>query len=317
MPYFSKMNLKIHFIIITAASFLLLTSCSVIDNYQVYPDSETPGNGSETENVHDKEETNDNLAKSEAPGGPGKSEEDNDPGQPDENSLAEPETVPKVALYSGSGSWEENVDSLKEFFTSYELEYDLVDEIAVTEPSLAEHYEIVVFPGGGAADYRYEISDHDNIRSFVEAGGQFIGLCAGAYYAADIFRWQDTSYEYPLGIFEGSSIGPLTGQVGWGDKALLNLKPDHPANDNFADKLNISYYDGPYFMPHNFNGDSNQAIEILARYDVNDQPAVIAGRFGEGSYLLFGPHPEMDFYGTDEGANWPWLYSSLLWFANW
>ncbi len=297
------------FILFAAAALLLvLTSCSNQDNTNNGPDSETTDPGLE---VFEEK------AKSEASDGPEIDEEDDYPYQAAENAQADPETVPRVALYNGSGSWADNVDTLKDFFVSYEIDYGLVDEYNIIYPELLNDYEIVILPGGGAADYRYEISDHDNIRSFVKDGGLFIGFCAGAYYAADIFIWQGSEYDYPLEIFSGSSIGPLSGQVGWGEQALLNLNPDHPANESFEHELDIYYFDGPYFIPHDNEEFYAGTIEILARYDVNDQPAVIAGRYGEGSYLLFGPHPEMDGYGKDEGANWPWLYSSLLWFANW
>lgn len=327
MPCFKKLINKVSYIhsnflkkltlIIATTSLLILVSCSLEDNSQVSPGSEVTGDIENVEEYQEQENEKEEETKSEAPGEPENVEDDYDPDQSQENALAEPETVPKVMIYSGSGSWTENVVTFQKFFDNYDIEYDLVDEQEVSEPGLDDLYEIILFPGGGAADYRYEISDHNNIRSFVENGGLFIGFCAGAYYAADIFSWQGTDYEYPLGIFEGSSIGPLTGKIAWGDIARLNLNIEHPANQDFENQLFISYYDGPYFKPHNLNGENDDAYEILARYDVNDQPAVIAGRFGEGGYLLFGPHPEMDGHGKEEGANWPWLYSSLLWFANW
>lgn len=314
--YRSKSNLNTFisrsskiFILIAAVAFLLLiTSCSSQDNASPEPDSEI--NDADLRVVDVK-------AKSEDPEGPGNSKDDQDPGQATKNAQAEPETVPKVALYNGSGSWSDNVDSLKDFFTSYEIDFGLIDENNIIDPDLLNKYEIVFLPGGFAAEYRYDISDHDIIRNFVADGGLFVGICAGAYYAADLFVWKGEEYDYPLEIFYGSSVGPLVGQIGWGEQALLNLTPEHPANENFEDELEIYYFDGPYFIPNNSADVYTGKIEILAHYNVNNQPAVIAGRFGDGGYLLFGPHPEMDGYGKDEGANWPWLYSSLLWFSNW
>ncbi|MGM0652562.1 MAG: BPL-N domain-containing protein [Bacillota bacterium] len=307
--------LKMLTLIIATASLLLLVSCSLEDNSRASSGSDVTGDIENAEKHQEQE--NEKETKSEAPGEPETIKDDYDPDQSKDNALAEPKTVPTVIIYNGSGSWSENVETFQDFFDNYNIKYDLADEQRISEPGLLELYEIIVFPGGGAADYRYEIPGHDNIRSFVEDGGLFIGFCAGAYYAADIFNWQGNEYDYPLGIFEGSSIGPLTGKVAWGDIARLSLNPDHPANDKFDSKLDISYYDGPFFKPHNLNEENDNTIEILARYDVNDQPAVIAGRFGEGAFLLFGPHPEMDGHEKNEGANWAWLYSSLLWFTDW
>lgn len=306
---FTLYNYSWFLLIAAAALLLLINSCSIPEKSNTAPDSD---------NTDPDLETVEEKAKSEAPDGPVTTQDDPDPYHATENAQDEPETVPKVALYNGSGSWAENVDTLKDFFTGYEIEFGLVDENHIIDPELLNNYEIIVLPGGGAADYRYEISNHDSVRSFVENGGLFVGFCAGAYYAADIFSWQGTEYDYPLEIFSGSSIGPLSGQINWGEQALLKLNPDHPANESFDLELDIYYFDGPYFKPHD-NGEEVNAgiIEVLAYYDVNNQPAVIAGRFGKGGYLLFGPHPEMDGYGKDEGANWPWLYSSLLWFSNW
>lgn len=292
----------------TAAFILLLTSCGIQDNTSTVPKNEITDPAPEV--------VNENV-KSEAPDGPENTRDDDYPYQTAENAQVEAETVPRVALYNGSGSWADNVDTLKDFFVSYEIEFGLLDEDHIIAPDLLDYYEIIILPGGGAADYRYEISDHDSVRSFVEDGGLFIGICAGAYYAADIFNWQGSKYDYPLEIFSGSSIGPLSGQIGWGEQALLKLNPDHPANENFDLELDIYYFDGPYFKPHDSDEVDAGTIEIVAQYDVNNQPAVIAGRFGKGGYLLFGPHPEMNGYGKDEGANWPWFYSSLLWFSNW
>ncbi len=294
-------------LIAVLTALLLLTSCD-LDSVDNLPENEI--------NSHDPEAAEE-TAKSEAPGGPEKPENDHNHYRDDENAQAELKTVPKIALYSGSGSWDKNVDTLIDFFNSYEIEFGLLDENSITEPELLDNYEIIVLPGGFAAEYRYKITDHESIRIFVRNGGLFVGFCAGAYYAADIFVWQGTEYDYPLELFTGSSVGPLVGKIGWGEQALLNLNPDHPANEDFDLQLDIYYYDGPFFEPHEEDNVNIGTIEILAYYDVNNQPAVIAGRSGQGGYLLFGPHPEMDGYGRDEGANWPWLYSSLLWFANW
>ncbi len=232
------------------------------------------------------------------------------------------DTVKRVGIYDGRGSWEISISAYENFFNHYDIDYGSFDEIDAVSMDLGRHFDVILFPGGGAAEYKNYISDHGNILKFVEEGGSFIGSCAGAYYASDLLRWQGSDYQYPLGLFDGKGIGPLSGLIGWGDAATFNLEPQHPANDSFGHSLDFYYFDGPYFEPYK----DLDYYEVLATYAINDKPAVIAGRYGKGKYLLLGPHPEIGGYSADssgfniegdDGAKWPWLHSSLLWFFKW
>ncbi len=238
--------------------------------------------------------------------------------EPDDNTLAE---LPKIGIYSGVGSWDVNVEAFINFFDFYEYTWILVDEKDMGNMDLAGKIDAIIFPGGFAAEYKNLIPNHDNLIYFLKEGGIFIGTCAGAYYASDILTWHGTDYQYPLGFYDGRGIGPLAGQVNWGDVTGFQLTPGHPVNESFNQTLDIYYFDGPYF-----DIDETASVEIIASYVVNNQPAVIAGRYGEGKYLLFGPHPELGGYSAqspefnlhgEEGAQWPWLQSSLIWLFDW
>ncbi len=300
--------LKIYLKIFVLASLLLLSSCAG-----------QPSGPGRAEGQATGEE------KAGAENGAGNTEQDLK--QEPDNTAAEPAqeeliAIPRVGIYSGRGSWDVNVEAFKNFFSHYGIDYAVFDEEEAAMLDFREHFEIILFPGGFAAEYKNFIADHGNIRAFIEEGGLFVGSCAGAYYASDILRWQGTDHEYPLKLFDGRGVGPLSGLVGWGEIAAFNLEQDHPANEGFEQSLDFYYFDGPYFEPYG----GSVTIEVLARYDINDEPAVIAGRLGEGKYLLLGPHPELGGYSSDspdfnkaggEGAVWPWLHSSLLWLANW
>ncbi len=232
------------------------------------------------------------------------------------------DTLKRVGIYDGRGSWEISRSAYENFFNHYDIEYGSFDEQDAVSLDLGRHFDVILFPGGFAAEYKNYISDHDNILNFIAEGGSFIGSCAGAYYASDILRWQGSDYQYPLSLFDGKGIGPLSGLIGWGEAATFILEPQHPANDSFSRSLDFYYFDGPYFEPYKDLDD----YEVLATYAKNDKPAVIAGRYGKGKYLLLGPHPEIGGYTAespgfnvegDDGAKWPWLYSSLLWFFKW
>lgn len=242
----------------------------------------------------------------------------------DDNGSAEPKPVrdlPVIGIYNGKGSWDVNVEAFKRFFDFYQFEWALFDENDAVTMDLTAHFDLIWFPGGFAAEYKNYINDHTNIRDFIEQGGMFAGSCAGAYYAADILRWLGEDHEYPLKLFNGKAVGPLAGQIAWGEISEFNLAEDIPANAEYRSDLPIFYFDGPFFSPYD-----NEDITVIAYYEVNSEPAVVAGRFGEGTFILFGPHPELGGYSPaspdfnldgEEGAQWPWLFSVLVWFAEW
>jgi glutamine amidotransferase-like uncharacterized protein len=228
---------------------------------------------------------------------------------------------PRIGIYAGKGSWDINILAAERFFEHYGVKYKLFDEQDALDGSINQDFDLIWFPGGFAAEYKNLIPNHDNIIMFVEQGGIFVGSCAGAYYASSILRWLGTDNPYPLELFKGKAVGPLAGEIGWGEIAKLSLEPGHPVNNNFDSALDMYYFDGPYF-----EADDPSSIQILARYTINNEPAVIAGRYGAGKFLLLGPHPELGGYTPEspdfnldggEGAQWPWLYAALIWISNW
>lgn len=226
--------------------------------------------------------------------------------------------LPRVGLYAGSGSWQENVEVTGYFLDHYGFEWSSFDEMEAVSLDLEKHFDLLWFPGGFAAEYKNYINEHSNIRNFVSDGGLFIGSCAGAYYASDILRWQGTDYEYPLKLFEGKGVGPLSGQIGWGETGMIELEKEHPVNQDFSVEKEMYYFDGPYFEPYD-----SASVTVLARYQINSEPAIIAGDKGRGRYLLLGPHPEIGGYSGEsqgfspdgEGAQWPWLYQAVVWLS--
>lgn len=252
----------------------------------------------------------------------------NDPAADDRNDEtvvepAEPEKIlwPRIGIYAGLGSWDINVLTAERFFEHYEVQYELFDEQDAIDGSINQDFDLIWFPGGFAAEYKYLIPNHENIRLFVEEGGIFVGSCAGAYYASSVLRWLGTDHPYPLELFEGKAVGPLAGEIGWGEIAKLSLEPGHPVNAEFDATLDVYYFDGPYFEAYD-----SSSVQILARYAINNEPAVIVGRYETGKYLLLGPHPELGGYTPEspdfnidggEGAQWSWLYAALIWICNW
>jgi glutamine amidotransferase-like uncharacterized protein len=224
-------------------------------------------------------------------------------------------------IYNGVGSWDVNVEALENLFKANNLSYALFDEYDIMSDYFLNQFDLIWFPGGFAAEYRYYIDNHQSIRDFVADGGSFIGSCAGAYYAADLLRWMGEDFDYPLKLFNGAAVGPLVNEINWGEEAEIFLNPALAANDGYVQVLPVYYFDGPYF-----DANDESEITVISHYVINNQPAIIAGRYGQGKYLLFGPHPELGGYNDqlaghdttgNNNAQWPWLFRILGWFRLW
>jgi len=311
-PKINRYTFGLALILYMAASSLLLSSCS---NQDARPDPEPEAREQPAEQESELE-----LPCPDQQEQGNRNNGDLEQGEKCNNMEVDPgPELPRVGLYTGKGSWKENVEVAGNFLDHYEFEWSSFEENEAVSLDLENHYDLLWFPGGFAAEYKHYINDHSNIRDFVSDGGLFIGSCAGAYYASDILRWQGTDYEYPLHLFDGKGVGPLAGQIGWGETGIVELEEGHPVNQGFNLEKEMYYFDGPYFEPYD-----NDSVTVLARYQVNSEPAIIAGSKGAGKYLLLGPHPEIGGYSAESpdfspdgegGAQWPWLYRAVVWLS--
>lgn len=151
---------------------------------------------------------------------------------------------------------------------------------------------LFVMPGGADLYYCEKLNGAGNtaIRSYVEAGGTYLGICAGAYYACRRIEWardqkdaaiiQDRELEF----FAGTAIGPLPEYIenfegSWAGVAALST----------PEGLAAAFYRGGCgFIP-----DIDSAHVTLASYDLPDRPAaLIETRVGRGRVILSGCHIE-------------------------
>ena len=70
----------------------------------------------------------------------------------------------------------------------------------------------------------------EKIRAFVRAGGGYLGICGGAYFAAGRVEW--CGFKLPmesLGLFSGAARGPI-GRLGLfpGMCGLRRVPAEHP-----------------------------------------------------------------------------------------
>ena len=159
----------------------------------------------------------------------------------------------------------------------------------------------VIF-GGGYAFPGYTLGIERpsklRLRAYVEAGGVYVGICAGAYFASDSIEWEGAYYNdsrgYSLDLYAGQAVGPIDPIAIYPASGLASLSlEDHPALVGLdgASPREVYYLGGPYFP------EPPEEAQILARYKIPDDPldgqaGAIAQPFGPGMVILWGVHNE-------------------------
>jgi glutamine amidotransferase-like uncharacterized protein len=176
---------------------------------------------------------------------------------------------------------------------------DFCDAADIGAGRLDESVNLFIMPGGAASYYTEKLAGKGEaaIRAWVENGGTYLGLCAGAYYAcADIVWAKGTDQEIiaapGLRFFSGTATGPLFDLIENGDIAR---SWDGVAGIDYDDGLErmkgrVFYSGGPWFT------DTDQpGVRVLARFSEGAQAgeaAMLDCAVGKGRAILVSPHLE-------------------------
>jgi glutamine amidotransferase-like uncharacterized protein len=210
-----------------------------------------------------------------------------------------------VAVYEGGSSSISSREALVQMFAWMNASVTVLSATSIKNGAL-DDYDLLVVPGGFAGDYNDDLggSGRSMILSFIQNGGAFFGVCAGAYFGCDWIIWEETPIEYYLDLFSGCGIGAIDEIEPWPGYAMcdINVARESELIDLSTEPENhtVMYYGGPYFVP-----DNPEDVEIIARYAVNNEPAMIALEYEAGRVFLSGPHPEWEEDSDRDGQAWP------------
>lgn len=158
-------------------------------------------------------------------------------------------------------------------------------------------FDVVVFPGGYAYGYKVGLAGHETkIRNFISAGGSYLGICAGGFYAPGIINWEGKSYTYPLNIYTGTAIGAINAITPWPNYTLTPITVSDPLLAPVPFTMQNTYYGGGYFT-------LVAGATSVGVYDAVSQPDFIRFSYGSGRVFLTGTHPE-----SRAGSDEDWLY---------
>ena len=172
-----------------------------------------------------------------------------------------------------------------------------------------ERFDLIIAPGGQSGEQTIALggAGASAIRQFVERGGGYFGVCAGAYLAS-------TNEDYPLRLINlrARSEKEYVPEVGL--KSIVDREPGYVELsltkegaelfkcDRETKLRNVFYFTGPFFQP-GYQSDLSEAITLsvfdteVADYDFQrgtmiGSPAIAVAPFGEGTVVVTSPHLE-------------------------
>ena len=187
-----------------------------------------------------------------------------------------------------------------------------VDVIPVTaaqmrEPGMMDPARTAAFflPGASDADYDRKLGPENiaALRRYVNDGGRFMGICAGAYYACRKIDWYEWDPERAkrktpgIDFFDYHAQGPMREFIAHGDrKTALDRSLAHAAVADITHetergrmlRARVLYWGGPRL-------DGHAPGTVLARFNgvAGNPPAVVMRRIGRGTAIISSIHPEI------------------------
>ena len=229
---------------------------------------------------------------------------------------------PLVAVYHDQGAWPVGREAVEHMLTARHLCWRRVNAKTVNGGQL-DGFDVFWLPGGWSGDYEARISTQgmENLRRYVRAGGRFVGVCAGAFFASTLIIWENELLDYPVGIFAGQTVGPIAEIAPWPQCAMttIRLKPGHPISAGLTQKRQQLYYGGPIFVPN-----VDQPVDVIATYAQTGGAAAVAFCYGKGKVFLGGLHFETgpSCVGREDGdvgimpapeSDWEFGWAMLDW----
>ena len=159
---------------------------------------------------------------------------------------------------------------------------------------------LFILPGGADLPYVAALNGIGNqrIRTYVEQGGSFLGICAGSYYAGNFVEFAPgTALEVrgtrELAFFPGTVSGPILAPYDYltnSGARVAKLRWNVTEQFSRGTLLTMFYNGGGTFV----HAEKYPGITVLAYYDACCSPAIIECTIGQGRAILSGPHFEYD-----------------------
>lgn len=202
----------------------------------------------------------------------------------------------RAAIYDGRGSLKDGIHHVEMGFK--QIAGATLEHLAPKEFSsrnLSE-FDLIIFSAGAASAQADDIGNEgrQRVREFVNDGGAYLGICAGAYLACAEFDWG-------LELINAQTIsdkwqrGAATVQI---ELSPAGRKVFGPVEA----PLEVEYENGPVISP--WTRKDLKPYRTLATYatEISENesppgimicsPAIAEAPYGAGRVMIFSPHPE-------------------------
>ncbi len=219
-----------------------------------------------------------------------------------------------ILVYSGDGvstlSLNETIKTFQNLFPKSPVA--TVDHKTLSLSNWEASTHLVVFPGGRDIPYNRDLKGKgtEKLRQFVANGGNFIGICAGAYFASKFIEFErgskleicDSRF---LEFFPGKAIGTLYGPFNYHSNEGAYASPIA-----LGEGITPLYYNGGCYFE---GAEQMPNTEVIGTYsDHDNKAAIISCSFGKGRAILSGVHFEINAESLKGGNHRSPVVDSLL-----
>jgi glutamine amidotransferase-like uncharacterized protein len=230
-----------------------------------------------------------------------------------------------VGLYIGNGTWDTGREHLKMFLTEHKYSYRTFTAKEIMDGGLVTSgIKIILIPGGESSEYLKELgaAGAKLITEFVKTGGNYIGICAGAFYATSNREGGNVTGPYGIGLLQGVAY----------DGTALKKEPfiegmmdfdffPHFLMTGLQSRYRISMFGGPSFH-YTAAETKTKNIRVVAEVQKIHEPTMITFDYEAGHVFLSGPHLEIEENRTNWGptfadpdSEWPILVRVVDYFS--
>jgi glutamine amidotransferase-like uncharacterized protein len=224
-----------------------------------------------------------------------------------------------VALYIDDAVWPNC-----KFYTELLLKrsgfsYGIINRDTIIQDKL-ERYSVLLMPGGRPDLYADNLGHEglQRIRSYVNRGGGFIGICGGANLAVRHNIWRgwageprvELAYDNELDLLDAMADGPVEDFAPDYCEVKCRIKITdklHPIAQGLPDTISYLYDHGPMF--YNMHDES---CRILGTSVNGNRNFIVCNEYGNGKVFLTSGHPEID----DSGLCLSMMRHALVWCTN-
>lgn len=203
-----------------------------------------------------------------------------------------------VYLYAGPGTNPICLDQTEQMLKQHLAHHYRVERIQpedVINKSWHLRANCFVMPGGQDIPYEQFLNPKGiaNIKTYVKTGGSYLGICAGAYFAAKKIEFAlgssiEVNQERSLNFYDGIASGPILA-----DYDYHSQKGARAAKVRYGKTLVSLYFNGGSTF---LDAEKIPNLDIIGHYQLNENylPAIVHIKQGSGCVILSGVHFEFE-----------------------